>query len=204
MANYKFIAYDIDGRSTDSGFTYKNYKEVFKMVTETILPMSIVAKVEITCDGKIIEELTKDEKMTEKIKISKELNDWFEKNKTMSREVTRYDYQFGDLIFDELIEIFGEVDINKEMEAVRAFGYVSNSRTAHLWLILNQDKWEVEEEKQYFIRIPETDGSHAYLKKERGLVFNSNPPFDESYKWTEEEVNADEIASKLKAFMEEV
>lgn len=104
----------------------------------------------------------------------------------------------------ELIEIAVKVDMLKEERIVTAFGYTSNSRTAHLWLILNQDKWEAEEEKQYFIRIPETDGSHAYLKKERGLVFNSNPPFEESYKWTEEEVNADEIASKLKAFMEEV
>ena len=73
-----------------------------------------------------------------------------------------------------------------------------------MWLILNQDKWEVEKEKQYFIRIPENDGSHAYLKKKRGLVFNSYEPTDERYKWTEEEINADEIASKLKAFMEKV
>ena len=141
--------------------------------------------------------------MTENIKISKELNAWLKKNYVIADSPLRYDILFGASIMSELIEIAVKVDMRKEERIVTAFGYTSNSRTAHLWLILNQDKWEAEEEKQYFIRIPETDGSHAYLKKEKGLVFNSNPPFDESYKWTEEEVNADEIASKLKAFMEE-
>lgn len=142
--------------------------------------------------------------MTEKIKISKELNAWFEKNYVMQDSLLRYDILFGASIRSELIEIFRKVDMRKEVKIMSAFGYTSNTRASHLWLILNQDKWKVEGEKQYFIRIPETDGSHAYLKKKRGLVFHSNPPFDERYKWTEEEVNADEIASKLKAFMEEV
>lgn len=141
--------------------------------------------------------------MTENIKISKELNAWLEKNYVIADSPLRYDVLFGASIMSELIEIFEKVDMRKENKIVTAFGYTSNSRTAHLWLILNQDKWEAEE-KQYFIRIPETDSSHAYLKKGRGLVFNSNPPLDERYKWTEEEINADEIASKLKAFMEEV
>lgn len=77
MAGYKFIAYNINGGKTVSGYTYETYAEVFDMVSDAIAPMQIVDKVEITRNGEVIEVVTKKErKMVEKIKISKELNEW--------------------------------------------------------------------------------------------------------------------------------
>lgn len=204
MSDYKFIAHTTNGESAESGFTYETYKEIFEMVTETIVKMPIINSVDILCNGLKIEEINKEIEKVEKIKISAELYEWLIKNPSISKEISRYDYLFGDAIFNELIEIFEKTDNAKESNIVNKFGYNSNSRTAHLWLLLNPEKWEVKAEPKYYICIPEKDGSNGYLMKDRGLVFNSLLPTDDRYKWTLEEIEKHEVAKHLKHFMKEV
>lgn len=204
MSDYKFISYTINGAKVESEFTYETYKEAFDFVMKHVVKMNIVSSVDILCNGIKIEEINKEIEKVEKIKISAYLNEWLTKNPSISKEISRYDYLFGDAIFNELIEVFEETDNAKESNIVNKFGYNSNSRTAHLWLLLNPEKWEVEAEPKYYICIPEKDGSNGYLKKDRGLVFNSNLPTDDRYKWTLDEIEEHEVAKHLKHFMKEV
>lgn len=205
MAVYKFVAYNINGGYTVSGFTYKSYIEVFKMVTETILPMPIIEKVEIVCDNDVIEELTKDEKkMVEKIKISKELNEWLEKHPTLDADNKMYSNRFGGLVFDELVDDvwLRAGDTKKYDEILEAFGLCGNSKAAHLWLIMNRDKWEVKQDELFYICIPEPDGVNGYLRKGEngGLKFFSELPVSDYYKWTQEEIDKHEVAKHLQHF----
>ena len=142
--------------------------------------------------------------MKNKIGISTELYKWLTQHKTMPKDVKRYDFLYGGSIFNELIEIYDLADIEQEEKIVNLFGFISNSQTAHLWLLINPDKWEVKAEHKYYICIPEKDGSNGYLRKDRGIVFNSNQPTDEHYKWTEEEIDNHDVAKHLKYFMKEV
>lgn len=205
MAVYKFVAYNINGGYTVSGFTYKSYTEVFKMVTETILPMPIIEKVEIVCDNDVIEELTKDEKkMVEKIKISKQLNEWLEEHPTLDTNKRIYSSRFGKEIFEELlVKVYDEIDDTEEYhKVVEAFDIDGNTKVAHLWLIINRDKWEVGEDKLFYICIPEPDGLDCYLRKgeNSGLRFFSKIPISDYYKWTQEEIDKHEVAKHLQHF----
>lgn len=205
MADYKFIAYNINGGNTVSGYTYETYKEVFEMVTETILLMAIVEKVEITRNGKVIVELTKDEKkMVEKIKISKQLNEWLEKHQTLDGDNEMYSDRFGGLVFGELVDdVWLRIgDTKKYDEILESFGLNGNSKVAHLWLIMNRDKWEVKQEKLFYICIPEPDGLNGYLRKGEngGLEFFSKFPVSDYYKWTQEEIDKHEVAKHLQHF----
>lgn len=204
MSGYKFVTHTIDGKHVISEFTYKSYENIFDFVTRSIIEMNIVSSVDILCNGVKIEEINKEFGKVEKIKISAELYEWLTKNPSISKEISRYDYLFGGAVFNELIEVFEETDNAKESNIVNKFGYDSNSRTAHLWLLLNPEKWEVKTEPKYYICIPEKDGSNGYLKKDRGLVFNSNLPTDDRYKWTLDEIEEHEVAKHLKHFMKEV
>lgn len=209
MADYKFIAYNIDGGSTVSGYTYETYKEVFKMVTETILPMSVVEKVEITRNGEVIEILTKKEReMVEKIKISKDLNKWLEKHPTLDGDNEMYSERFGGLVFGELVDdVWLRIsDTKKYDEILEAFGLRGNSKTAHLWLIMNRDKWEVKQDELFYICIPEADGVNAWLDKSplSGLEFFSEQPHGERFKWTQEEIDKHEVAKHLQHFKKAV
>lgn len=207
MADYKFITYHTNGGKTDSDFTYRTYKEVLEMVTDTILPMKIVTKVEITRNGEKLEELTKDEKMTEKIIISKNLNKWLEEHPTLNTDDTMYSERFGGEVFQELIHVWIKAEDTKIYSKVlEAFALRGNTKIAHLWLLLNRDKWEVEKDKLFYICIPEPDGVNAWLskKEDEGIDFHSLVPSSERFKWTQEEIDKHEVAKHLQHFKKEV
>lgn len=204
MSDYKFISYTINGAKVESEFTYETYKEVFDFVMKHVIKMNIVSSVDILCNGVKIEEINKEFRKVEKIKISAELNEWLTENPTIPKDSSSYDDLYGDSIFYSLFDVFTQIDAGKEEKLVETFGYCGNTRIAHLWLLLNPEEWEVGSEPKYYICIPEKDGSNGYLKKDRGLVFNSNLPTDDRYKWTLDEIEEHEVAKHLKHFMKEV
>lgn len=144
-------------------------------------------------------------KMTEKIIISKELNEWLEEHQTLDADNTLYDIRFSKEIFEELFEEvwleIGDTTIYKNI--LKAFGLSGNTKQAHLWLLLNRDKWEVEEDELFYICIPEPDDINGWLVKDRGLTFISKPCGD-NFKWTQEEIDKHEIARHLQHFKRKV
>ena len=137
-------------------------------------------------------------KMTEKIIISKELNEWLKDHQTLDTDDTIYSKRFGREIFDKLYE---EVEVS---DTLAAFGLSGNTKVAHLWLLLNRDKWEVEQDELFYICIPEPDNVNAWLIKGGGIDFYSRPPIDECYKWTQEEIDEHEVAKHLQHFKKKV
>lgn len=103
--------------------------------------------------------------MTEKIIISKELNEWLKDHQTLDTDDTIYSKRFGREIFDKLYEEVEVSDTEKYINILAAFGLSGNTKVAHLWLLLNRDKWEVEQDELFYICIPER------------------------YKWTQEEID---------------
>ena len=101
----------------------------------------------------MISKTGKANKMTEKIIISKELNEWLE-------------------------------------------GYQ--------WLLLNRDKWEVEEDELFYICIPEPHDRNGYLAKDIGLEFFLKAPNQKRYFWTQEEIDKHEVAKHLEYFKKKV
>ena len=142
--------------------------------------------------------------MTEKIIISKELNEWLEEHQTLDTDDTIYSKRFGREIFDKLYEEVEVSDTEKYENILEVFGLSGNTKVAHLWLLLNRDKWEVEQDELFYICIPETDGSNAYLKKDKGIVFNTILPSHDRYKWTQEEIDKHEVAKHLQHFKKKV
>ena len=141
--------------------------------------------------------------MTEKIIISKELNEWLEKHQTLDTDNTLYDIRFSREIFEGLFEVWLEIgDTKSYKNTLAAFGLKSNTKEAHLWLLLNRDKWEVEEEL-FYICIPEPDDINGWLVKDRGLTFIRKPCGD-NFKWTQEEIDKHEVAKHLEYFKKKV
>lgn len=144
--------------------------------------------------------------MTEKIIISKELNEWLEEHQTLDADNTLYDIRFSKEIFDELFEKVwlevGNTEIYKNTLA--AFGLSGNTKQAHLWLLLNRDKWEVEEDELFYICIPEPHDRNGYLAKDIGLEFFLKAPNQKRYKWTQEEIDKHEVAKHLQHFKKKV
>ena len=145
--------------------------------------------------------------MTEKIIISKELNEWLENNQTLDTDETLYSKRFGREIFDKLIdEVWFKIsDTNCYYDILMAVGLQkNNSKVAHLWLLLNRDKWEVAKDELFYICIPEPDGYSGYLSKYNGLEFLGELAKEEDHKWTQEEINEHEVAKHLQYFKEKV
>lgn len=143
--------------------------------------------------------------MKEKIIISKELNEWLENNQTLDTDDTLYSKRFGKEIFDKLYEEVIEVGVTEKYENIlEAFGLSSYTKEAHLWLLLNRDKWEVAKDELFYICIPEPEGYSAYLSKHNGLEFLGELDKDEDHKWTQEEINEHEVARYLQHFKEKV
>ena len=145
--------------------------------------------------------------MTEKIIISKELNEWLENNQTLDTDDTLYSKRFGRGIFDKLLDDvwFKISDIKCYYDILVAFGVQkNNSKVAHLWLLLNRDKWEVEKDELFYICIPEPDGIDVYFIKGGGFQCSSKPPQKEYYKWTQEEIDNHEVAKHLQHFKRKV
>lgn len=150
--------------------------------------------------------------MKEKIIISKELNEWLEKHQTLDTDDTIYSKRFGREIFDKLYEevvdkLYEEVEVGvteKYENILEAFGLSGYTREAHLWLLLNRDKWEVAKDELFYICIPEPDGYSGYLSKHNGLEFLDKLDIDEHHKWTQEEINEHEVARYLQHFKEKV
>ena len=144
--------------------------------------------------------------MTEKIIISKELNEWLENNQTLDTDDTLYSKRFGrgifDKLYEEVVEVVGVTEKYKNI--LEAFGLSSYTKEAHLWLLLNRDKWEVEKDELFYICIPEPDGYSGYLSKHNGLEFLGELDKDEDHKWTQEEINEHEVAKYLQHFKEKV
>ena len=140
--------------------------------------------------------------MTEKIIISKELNEWLEEHQTLDTDNTLYDIRFSKEIFDELFEkVWLEVDNTESYKnTLAAFGLSGNTKQAHLWLLLNRDKWEVEEDELFYICIPEPQDRNGYLAKDIGLEFFLKVPNQKRYKWTQEEIDKHEVAKHLQHF----
>lgn len=113
-----------------------------------------------------------------------------------------YSNRFGGLVFDELVDdVWLKVgDTKKYDEVLEAFGLNGNSKVAHLWLIMNRDKWEVEQDELFYICITEPDGANAYLSKRDGFDFYGNLPQFERFKWTQEEIDKHEVAKHLQHF----
>lgn len=145
-------------------------------------------------------------KMTEKIIISKELNEWLEEHQTLDTDNTLYDIRFGKEIFDELFEeVWFEIDNTESYKnTLAAFGLSGNTKQAHLWLLLNRDKWEVEEDELFYICIPEPDSVDAWLTKDGGFQYWSKLPNQKHYKWTQEEIDKHEVAKHLEYFKKKV
>ena len=145
-------------------------------------------------------------KMTEKIIISKELNEWLEENQTLDADNTLYDIRFSKEIFDELFEkVWLEVGNTESYKnTLAAFGLSGNTKQAHLWLLLNRDKWEVEEDELFYICIPEPHDRNGYLAKDIGLEFFLKAPNQKRYKWTQEEIDKHEVAKHLQHFKKKV
>lgn len=144
--------------------------------------------------------------MTEKIIISKELNEWLEEYQTLDTDDTVYYERFGNEVYYELIEKVwcktGNTMIYEN--TLEAFGLHGSSKVAHLWLLLNRDKWEVEQDELFYICIPEPDNVNAWLPKDGGMDFYSRPPINERYKWTQEEIDKHEVAKHLEYFKKKV
>ena len=99
----------------------------------------------------MISKTGKANKMTEKIIISKELNEWLEEHQTLDTDDKRiYSERFGKEIFFELFEkVWLKISYtNSFKDILKAFGLRSNTKEAHLWLLLNRDKWEVAKHKK--------------------------------------------------------
>ena len=145
-------------------------------------------------------------KMTEKIIISKELNEWLEEHQTLDADNTLYDIRFSKEIFDELFEkVWLEVGNTESYKnTLAAFGLSGNTKQAHLWLLLNRDKWEVEEDELFYICIPEPHDRNGYLAKDIGLEFFLKAPNQKRYKWTQEEIDKHEVAKHLQHFKKKV
>ena len=143
-------------------------------------------------------------KMTEKIIISKELNKWLKDHQTLDTDDTIYSKRFGREIFDKLYEEVEVSDTEKYINILAAFGLSGNTKVAHLWLLLNRDKWEVEQDELFYICIPEPDNVNAWLIKGGGVDFYSRTPIDECYKWTQEEIDEHEVAKHLQHFKKKV
>lgn len=144
--------------------------------------------------------------MTEKIIISKELNEWLEEHQTLDTDNTLYDIRFSKEIFDELFEkVWLEVGNTESYKnTLAAFGLSGNTKQAHLWLLLNRDKWEVEEDELFYICIPEPHDRNGYLAKDIGLEFFLKAPNQKRYKWTQEEIDKHEVAKHLQHFKKKV
>ena len=72
------------------------------------------------------------------------------------------------------------------------------------WLLLNRDKWEVEEDELFYICIPEPHDRNGYLAKDIGLEFFLEVPNQKRYKWTQEEIDKHEVAKHLEHFKKKV
>ena len=148
--------------------------------------------------------------MTEKIIISKELNEWLEGHQTLDIDDGSYSTRFGSTIFNELINtVYARIEnianIENYSKILTAFGLIEScSKMAHLWLILNRDKWEVEEDELFYICIPEPDGYSGYLSKYNGLEFLGELAKDEDHEWTQEEIDGHEVAKHLQHFKKKV
>lgn len=140
--------------------------------------------------------------MTEKIIISKELNEWLEKHQTLDTDNTLYSQRFGREIFNELFKkVWFKISDTKSYEDFLAVvGLRGNTKAAHLWLLLNRDKWEVEQDELFYICIPEPDNVNAWLTKDDGFIYLSKPPYSERFKWTQEEIDKHEVAKHLEYF----
>lgn len=138
--------------------------------------------------------------MTEKIIISKELNEWLEKHQTLDTDDTIYSKRFGREIFDKLYEEVEVSDTKKHENILEVFGLSGYTKAAHLWLLLNRDKWEVEQDELFYICIPEPDNVNAWLTKDDGFIYLSKPPYSERFKWTQEEIDKHEVAKHLEYF----
>jgi hypothetical protein len=154
----------------------------------------------------MISKTGKANKMTEKIIISKELNEWLEEHQTLDTDNTLYDIRFGKEIFDELFEeVWLEIDNTESYKnTLAAFGLSGNTKQAHLWLLLNRDKWEVEEDELFYICIPEPHDRNGYLAKDIGLEFFLKAPNQKRYFWTQEEIDKHEVAKHLQHFKRKV
>ena len=154
----------------------------------------------------MISKTGKANKMTEKIIISKELNEWLEEHQTLDADNTLYDIRFSKEIFDELFEkVWLEVGNTESYKnTLAAFGLSGNTKQAHLWLLLNRDKWEVEEDELFYICIPEPHDRNGYLAKDIGLEFFLKVPNQKRYKWTQEEIDKHEVAKHLQHFKKKV
>ena len=150
----------------------------------------------------MISKTGKANKMTEKIIISKELNEWLEEHQTLDTDNTLYDIRFSKEIFDELFEkVWLEVDNTESYKnTLAAFGLSGNTKQAHLWLLLNRDKWEVAKDELFYICIPEPHDRNGYLAKDIGLEFFLKVPNQKRYKWTQEEIDKHEVAKHLQHF----
>jgi len=144
--------------------------------------------------------------MTEKIIISKELNEWLEKHQTLDVDDTLYSERFGKEISNELFEeVWFKISYTKSFKDIlKAFGLKSNAKKAHLWLLLNRDKWEVTKDELFYICIPEPDNVNAWLPKDGGIWFYAQPPINNCYKWTQEEIDKHEVAKHLQHFKKKV
>ena len=154
----------------------------------------------------MISKTGKANKMTEKIIISKELNEWLEEHQTLDTDNTLYDIRFSKEIFDELFEkVWLEVDNTESYKnTLAAFGLSGNTKQAHLWLLLNRDKWEVAKDELFYICIPEPHDRNGYLAKDIGLEFFLKVPNQKRYKWTQEEIDKHEVAKHLQHFKKKV
>lgn len=143
--------------------------------------------------------------MTEKLIISKELNGWLENHQTLDTDNTQYSKRFGKEIFEGLFEVWTKTgDTKNYRNILAAFGLNSNTKEAHLWLLLNRDKWEVAKDELFYICIPEPDGLDVYFIKGGGFQCSSKPPYKERYKWTQEEIDKHEVAKHLEYFKKKV
>ena len=142
--------------------------------------------------------------MTKKIIISKELSEWLEEHQTLDADDTIYSKRFGREIFDKLFEEVEVSDTKKYKDILEVFGLSGYTKAVHLWLLLNRDKWEVEEDELFYICIPEPDDVNGWLGKGGGLGFFSDFPKGKRYKWTQEEIDKHEVAKHLEYFKKKV
>lgn len=134
------------------------------------------------------------------IEISRKLNNWLQGNFVLKSD-DWYD-RIDERIYQELSQIRCKDELNDQMvDICYAIDSYSNERTAHLWLLLNSDKYKVKEDDLYYFTVPDKKEQFFYYQHSIGWWSSNRKTKDElkaqGYAWTLEEIEQDDIAKYL-------
>lgn len=134
------------------------------------------------------------------IEISRKLNNWLQGNFVLKSD-DWYDRIDG-RIYQELSQIRYKDELNDPMvDICHAIDSYSSERTAHLWLLLNSDKYKVKEDDLYYFAVPDKKEQFFYFQHGIGWWSSNKKTKDElkgkDFAWTLEEIEQDDVARNL-------